>query len=162
MGRLFEEVRVLGYNFGVGRQAPDFTLTSHDGDRIPLSQYRGEWSVILVFYADDLAGAADSVKALSNAGTSLWGQRAQVVAVVHASAEGARGLADAAGAPAFPILIDEDGAVARAYGACDAAGSTRNYVAIVDRSGKVVWIGDGRAAPVKLNEIVAGLREVAR
>lgn len=152
----------MGYNFGVGRQAPDFTLASHDGDRIPLSQYRGEWSVILVFYADDLAGAADSIKALSNAGTSLWGQRAQVVAVVHAGADGVRALAEAAGEPAFPLLVDEDGAVARAFGACDAAGAARNYVAIVDRSGKVVWVADGRAAPVKLNEIVTGLRDVAR
>lgn len=148
----------MGYNFGVGRQAPDFTLSSQDGDQVTLKQYRGEWSVILVFYADDLVGAADSITALSKAGTSLWGQRAQVVGVVRSAASGVTDLAEAA----FPLLADEDGAVARAFGACDAAGATRNYVAIVDRSGKVVWVADGRAAPVKLSEIVAGLRDVAR
>lgn len=152
----------MGYNFGVGRQAPDFTLTSHDGDQIPLKQYRGEWSVILVFFADGLADAADSITALSKAGAGFWGQRAQVVGVVHAGADGVAELAAAAGGPAFPLLPDEDGAVARAFGACDAAGATRNYVVIIDRSGKIVWVADGRAAPVKLNEIVTGLREVAR
>ena len=152
----------MGYNFGVGRQAPDFTLASQDGDQIPLKQYRGEWSVILVFFAADQAGAADSIMALSKAGASLWGQRAQAVGVVHAAADGVRKLAEAAGGAAFPLLADEDGAVARAFGACDAAGATRNCVAIVDRSGKVVWVADGRATPVKLDEIVTGLREVVR
>ena len=152
----------MGYNFGVGRQAPDFTLTSQDGDQVPLKQYRGEWSVILVFFADDLAGAADSIAALSKAGTSLWGQRAQVVGVVHAAAAGVKRLSEEAGGASFPLLVDDDGAVARAFGACDAAGAARNYVAIVDKAGKVVWVADGRSAPVKLSEIVAGLREVVR
>jgi peroxiredoxin len=152
----------VGYNFGVGRKAPDFALTSQDGDRVTLTQYRGDWFVAVVFYADGLAGAADNVTALSKAGTNLWGQRTQIVGVVRGDLDAAKALAGSAAEAAFPLLADEDGAVARAFGATDAAGTTRNYVALVDRAGKIVWIGDGRLQPVKLNEITEALRDIAR
>ena len=34
----------------VGDLAPDFTLESHDGKRISLSNYRGNKHVVLIFY----------------------------------------------------------------------------------------------------------------
>lgn len=39
----------------VGKPAPDFTLASHTGDRITLSQYRGK-KVVLAFYVADFTG----------------------------------------------------------------------------------------------------------
>lgn len=40
----------------VGKPAPDFTLASHTGDRITLSQYRGQKKVVLAFYVADFSG----------------------------------------------------------------------------------------------------------
>ena len=34
----------------IGEPAPDFTLQSHDGKNISLSDYRGKKNVVLVFY----------------------------------------------------------------------------------------------------------------
>lgn len=34
----------------VGDKAPDFTLPSHTGSKITLSQYRGDKNVVLAFY----------------------------------------------------------------------------------------------------------------
>lgn len=34
----------------IGEPAPDFTLQSHDGKNISLSDYRGKENVVLVFY----------------------------------------------------------------------------------------------------------------
>ena len=34
----------------VGEQAPDFTLPSSSGDRVTLSDYRGQENVVLLFY----------------------------------------------------------------------------------------------------------------
>jgi peroxiredoxin (alkyl hydroperoxide reductase subunit C) len=36
--------------FRVGQFAPDFTLPSHDGRTIRLSDYRGKKNVVLVFF----------------------------------------------------------------------------------------------------------------
>ena len=44
-----QEVPVVGYDFGVGREAPTFTLSAVDGSEIKLNQYRGDWFPVLVF-----------------------------------------------------------------------------------------------------------------
>ncbi len=37
----------------VGQVAPDFTLPSHNGPKVTLSQYRGGKNVVLAFYPLD-------------------------------------------------------------------------------------------------------------
>ncbi len=151
----------MGYNFGVGREAPLFDLTSHDGNRVTLKQYRGDWFAIVVFL--DPSSSAAAVTALSAAADQLWGMRGQLVGIVRGDDEAVRALAAQAERAEFPLLADRDGGVARSYGALDAAtSSVRNYVVVVDRSGKIVWTADGGATPVKPAEIVAAMRAVAR
>ena len=40
----------------VGQAAPDFSLPAHTGDKISLSQYKGEKHVVLSFYVFDFTG----------------------------------------------------------------------------------------------------------
>ena len=40
----------------VGQPAPDFSLPSGTGDRVSLSQYRGQKHVVLSFYVFDFTG----------------------------------------------------------------------------------------------------------
>ena len=37
----------------VGDKAPDFSLRDHEGNRVTLSEFRGEKNVVLVFYPRD-------------------------------------------------------------------------------------------------------------
>jgi peroxiredoxin Q/BCP len=150
----------VGYRFGVGREAPLFTLPAHDGSKVTLKQYRGDWLVALVFVegADCAARVAD----FNPSADQLWGMRCQVVGVVHAPLDTLEAAA-AEASPAFVLVADEDADVARSYDAWDeAAGRARDYVALVDRSGKIVWTAGGGTAPVKAAELLAGLRTVAR
>ena len=41
----------MGNTFGVGREAPQFDLTAHDGSRVSLRQYRGDWFAVVVITA---------------------------------------------------------------------------------------------------------------
>jgi len=153
----------VGYNFGVGREAPLFDLTAHDGNRITLKQYRGDWLPVIVFLEGDAATAAPVVASLSAAADQLWGLRGQLLGVVHGDEAAARAIAEQSGRAEFPLVPDPDARVARAYGAWDtAAGKVRPYAAIVDRAGKIVWATDGGAAAVKPGEIVAGMKAAAR
>ena len=153
----------MGYNFGVGREAPQFDLMGHDGSRVSLKQYRGDWFVVVVFLGADQAAASAVVTALSAVADQLWGLRAQLIGIVHGDGETARAVADQADRAEFPLLADGEAAVARAFGAHDAAAArVRPYAVIVDRAGKIVWTADGGTASVKPAAIVTGLKTVAR
>lgn len=147
----------MGYNFGVGREAPTFTLNDTDGTAISLAQYRGDWYPILVFLAGD--GAAQLGR-LGAAADTFWGLRGQLVAVCPGSVDDTRALAAEAGGLVFPLLAD-DGAVAALYGARAKDGSPRQMAFIIDRTGKIVWSGEGEAA-AKPAALLAALRQIAR
>jgi len=152
----------VGYTLGVGREAPKFDLAAHDGSRVSLAQFRGDWFPVVVFLGADATAAAVATGALNGAAEQLWGLRGQVVGIVHGDDEAARGVAAEAGRAEFPLLADPDAAVARAFGAFDAAaGAVRPHAVIVDRAGKIAWSADGSAA-LRPAALVAALRSAAR
>jgi peroxiredoxin len=153
----------VGNTFGVGREAPLFDLTAHDGSRVSLRQYRGDWFVVVVFLGADPATAAAQTAALSAVADQLWGQRAQLVGIVHGDEAALQAVAANAERAEFPLLADSDAVVARGFGAFDAkAGRVRSSAAIVDRAGKIVWDADGGPASVDPDALVAAMRDVAR
>ena len=140
----------MGYIFGVGREAPLFSLNAHDGTVVSLSHYRGDWYPVIVFFRPDAAGIDDYLRALSDAAGGFWGVRGQVIAVAVASEEELRQLAGRLETIALPLLADADGAVARLYGAWDEAhGGCTPLAYIADRAHKIVWAqnGDGTLPP---------------
>lgn len=133
----------MGYRSGVGREAPAFSLPSQDGTVVALKDYRGDWSPVVVLLAD--AGQAEAaVAALTAALPQLWGMRSKPVLIVAGPADAT--LIAAAGAQ-FPVLADPQGEVARRFGAWSAVRARpQTATAIVDKSGKIVWMGEGSAA----------------
>jgi peroxiredoxin Q/BCP len=150
----------VGYDFGVGREAPTFTLNAADGSEIRLSQYRGDWFPVLVFVPSTAPGAADALGELSSAAAAVWGLRGQVVGVCDASRDECAALAARVPGLAFPLLAD-DGAVARMYGALRDDGTVRPMAFIIDRAGKIVWTGEGAAALTE-EALLAAFRQVVR
>jgi peroxiredoxin len=150
----------VGYDFGVGREAPTFTLSAVDGNEIRLNQYRGDWFPVLVFVRTQAPGAAQTLQQLSSAADTLWGLRGQLVGVCDAGRDDCKTLADAVPGLAFPLLPD-DGSVAQLYGALRNDGTIRPMAFIIDRSGKIVWTGDGEAA-LEAPKLIAAFRQVAR
>ena len=137
----------MGYAFGVGREAPAFSLMGSDGSHVALKDFRGDWLPVVVFLRADHPDAGARLSALSAAADEFWGLRGQVLALADAGVAELRGLADAVPQLAFPLLADEGALVARAYGAYSSTRGTVDAVAyIVDRSGKIVWVGEGDEA----------------
>ncbi len=140
----------MGYNFGVGREAPLFSLTAHDGSTVSLSQYRGDWYPVIVFLRVGAAGIDEYLRELNGVVDELWGVRGQVITVAGADQDQLRQLADRVGDVSFPLLADPEGTVARLYGAWDETARDCLPVAcIADRAHKVVWTrnGDGDLPP---------------
>jgi peroxiredoxin len=150
----------VGYDFGVGREAPTFSLNAVDGSEIRLNQYRGDWFPVLVFIPTQSAGAAEALEQLSRVADTLWGLRGQVVGICDAGRDECVSLAAACPGLAFPLLPD-DGSVAKQYGALRKDGTARPMAFIIDRAGKIVWTGDGAAA-LTAPSLLAAFRQVAR
>jgi len=150
----------VGYDFGVGREAPTFTLSAVDGNEIKLSQFRGDWFPVLVFVPVQAPGAADALAELSKAAGTLWGLRGQLVGLCDAGRDECSALAARVPGLAFPLLPD-DGVVARHYGALREDGTARPMAFIIDRAGKIVWTGEGAAALTE-QALLAAFRQVVR
>ena len=150
----------MGYDFGVGREAPTFTLSAVDGSEIRLNQYRGDWFPVLVFIPARAAGAGAVLEQLSKAADSLWGLRGQIIGVCDAGRDDCKALADRVPSLAFPLLPD-DGRVAQMYGALRKDGTARPMAFIIDRAAKIVWTGDGAAA-LTAPALLAAFRQIVR
>lgn len=147
----------MGYDFGVGREAPTFALVALDGSTIDLHEYRGDWFPVLVFFSARSVAAPAQLKALGAQASTFWGLRGQLIGVTAAEAEAAAAFRELP----FPVVLD-DGSTAAAYGAARAvAGEAPPLVAIVDRAGKVVWMGEGDE-DLKPAAVLGALRAIAR
>lgn len=150
----------MGYNNGVGRQAPTFSITAADGSLIELKQYRGDWYPVLLFVPTQAPGVEDLLTQLSAAAGSFWGLRGQLLALCDASVDVVKALADRVEGLAVPLLPD-DGRVAAAYGALKKNGEVRPMAVIIDRAGKIVWEAD-RPEQLRPAAILAAFRQVVR
>ena len=99
----------------VGEPAPDFALRDADGTIHRLSDQRGRFTVVYFYPKDDTPGCTieacgfrDANAAIAAAGITVWGISPQGAAS-KAAFRAKYGLG-------FPLLADEDHAVAEAYG----------------------------------------------
>ena len=152
----------MGYTFGVGREAPPFTLTGADGGTSTLKSFRGDWLPVVVFLDPGHPDAAKRLTALSASADQFWGLRGQLLALAPVSAAELQDLAAQVPTLAFPLLVDEGALVARAYGAYNRTKGVVSAAAyIVDRSGKIVWVGEGEEA-YRPAMLIAALESIAR
>jgi peroxiredoxin Q/BCP len=98
-----------------GKTAPDFELTSDNGDRVKLSDFRGK-PVVLYFYPkDDTPGCTAQARGIRDVYTEFQ-QRGAVVLGVSPDDEGSHvKFRDKYGLP-FTLLADPDHEVAEEYG----------------------------------------------
>ncbi len=100
----------------VGSWAPAFTLTSDSGRRIALRDLRGTLVVLYFYPRDDTGGCTTEACGFRDAWKSVCSTGAVVLGVSPDSAA-AHARFKAKYKLPFPLLVDEDHAVAEAYGA---------------------------------------------
>jgi peroxiredoxin Q/BCP len=98
-----------------GQAAPDFTLPDQDGNAVALAQLRGR-TVVLYFYPKaDTPGCTAQACGVRDHASDYEAAGAVVLGVSRDPVPRLRAFADKYGL-AFPLLSDEDHAVAEAYG----------------------------------------------
>ena len=152
----------MGYRFGVGREAPVFSTTAHDGKEFSLKQYRGDWMPVLVFVSATSPDVVAQLTSLSAAAVQIWGMRGQLVGILDAGADEVSRLAGQVGEVAFPLIADPLGALAQKFGAWNPVKNKLEPLSyIVDKSGKIVWSQEGATA-LDPATLLAGFFRTAR
>lgn len=122
----------------VGEQAPDVSFSLHDGRTVRLADYRGNRAVVLFFYPKDntplctteACSFRDDYEKFQAAG-------AEVIGVSSDSAASHARFAERHGLP-YPLAVDTDGAVRRAFGVAATLGVFPGRVTyVIDREGTV-------------------------
>ncbi|HKU32036.1 MAG TPA: thioredoxin-dependent thiol peroxidase [Arthrobacter sp.] len=99
-----------------GTQAPDFALLNSEGQKVALSDYRGR-NVIVYFYPEaSTPGCTTEACDFRDSLASLQGSGYEVLGISPDAPEKIAGFVDEYSLT-FPLLSDEDHAVALAYGA---------------------------------------------
>lgn len=98
-----------------GDPAPSFTLPNHDGDPVQLDDFQGNPLVLFFYPGDFTPGCTREACQFRDAFEDLRGLNAHIVGIsqdppeTHAKFRGKHDLP-------FPLLSDEDGETAEAYG----------------------------------------------
>jgi thioredoxin-dependent peroxiredoxin len=119
----------------VGEPAPDFELEGTDGP-FKLSDHHGERVVLLFYPGDNTTVCTKQFCSYRDNAEAFGALDATVVGISSQSVESHRGFS-AQHDLNVPLLADEDGAVAKAYGAHAPLMGTKRAVVIVDEDGVV-------------------------
>ena len=99
-----------------GQPAPDFALRSDTGETVKLSDLRGRPVVVYFYPKDDTPGCTRQACAIRDSWSEFERAGATVLGISPQSVESHVKFREKFSLP-FPLLADEDHAVASAYGA---------------------------------------------
>jgi peroxiredoxin Q/BCP len=99
----------------VGEMAPDFTALNDAGERITLSDYRGEWVVLYFYPKDNTPGCSKEACSLRDSFQALNDVNAVVLGISLDSPQSHRKFIEKYALP-FTLVADTDAVVSTLYG----------------------------------------------
>jgi peroxiredoxin len=112
----------------------DFTLPAPDGRPVELKQFLGKKPVLLVFWATWCPNCIEAIPALNALHAGPLAGKMQVLGLNYLETRKKVASAAKANNILYPVLLDESGKAARAYGIV----GIPTYV-LIDRTGKIVY-----------------------
>lgn len=126
-----------------GSKAPDFTLNDEKGTIVILSSFIGKHHVVLIFYpGDETPGCIKQLCAIRD-DYSKFIEKGALVFGVNPAGKESHGHFVEKRRFQFPLLIDEGGAVAKAYG-CKGIFMIQRTVYVIDKQGVISFAKRGK------------------
>ena len=144
-----EEKQEMG-KVNVGDIAPDFELKDKDGNKVKLSDFRGEKSVVVYFYPkDETPGCTAQACSFRDSYEDFKEAGAEVIGISSDGSSSHSGFAENHRLP-FILLSDPIGKARKAYGAYDLFGMIPGRVTfVIDKGGKIIHKFDSQLSPTK-------------
>ena len=130
----------------LGDQAPDFDVTSSDGKRLRLGDFRGKKQVVLYFYPkDDTPVCTAEACGFRDMYSDLVASDTEVIGVSVDDDRSHQGFAAKHRVP-FPLVADPDRKLAASYGATggfsNLRGVTKRITYVIAKDGTVAGVFD--------------------
>ena len=144
-----------------GDKAPSFSAPSRDGSTVKLSDFSGSKNVVLFFYVrDNTSGCIREARSLNDAIDEFTKRSAVVIGVSTDGVESHVRFA-ANNELTFPLLADQDGKIAKAYGVLRETGRAARATFLVGRDGTILHAWPKVSITGHANDIMAKLDELA-
>ena len=144
----------------VGSQAPNFTLTNNDGQKVSLDQYRGQWVVLYFYPADFTSGCTMEAHNFQQDLDKFKAMHAAILGVSVQDVDSHKKFCTKEGLQ-FHLLADTQHKVTELYGSLAHYGSrelaARNTF-LIDPSGKIVKVYTKVNPRVHSGEVLAELK----
>ena len=122
-----------------GAIAPEVIGRTPDGKPAALSAARGHAAVVYFYPKDETPGCTREACAFRDAFTKYEARHVTIFGVSRDSEENHRAFRAKHNLP-FPLVADEDGNVARAYGVSSTLGMTSRVTFLVGRDGRILHV----------------------
>jgi peroxiredoxin Q/BCP len=126
-----------------GDAAPPFEALSTDGRRVSLADFRGRQLVLYFYPRDDTPHCTRQACSLRDHLAEIAARGAAVVGVSTQGADSHRAFARKHRLD-FPLLVDADGAIGRAYGVLGGRGLLARHRTAAGLAERVTFVIDGR------------------
>jgi peroxiredoxin Q/BCP len=147
-----------------GDLAPDFTLLDQDGEKVTLSELRGQTVVLYLYPRADTPGCTTQARGVRDHRADYEAAGARVLGVSPDSVEAISAFADKHGLD-FTLLADRDHEVADAYGAWGEKKSygktymgVRRSTVIIGPDGRIARVFE-KVSPKTHDEVILGALE---
>ena len=124
----------------VGDPAPKLTLALHDGKKVNLGEQQDKLVLVYFYPKDDTPGCTVEAQGIRDAWSQFQEAGIEVYGVSTQSASSHQSFIDKHTLP-FPLVVDEDGAVATAFGVPLNGGLAARQSFLIGKDGKIkaVW-----------------------
>ena len=142
----------------VGTVAPDFTLSSQEGKKVSLHDYRGQW-VVLYFYPKDMTTGCTIEAHNFQQDLSKYEQHNAVIVGVSVDNADSHQQFCTKESLTFRLLADTDKKVVDQYGSLGPGGMASRNTFLIDPSGKIAQVWTKVSPGKHSEEVLAALAE---
>ncbi len=145
----------------VGASAPDLTATTRDGTPLRLSAVRGHAAVVYFYPKDETPGCTHEACAFRDAFGKYEARHVTIFGVSRDSEESHRAFRENHTLP-FPLVADEEGEVARAYGVSSTLGMAARVSFLIGADGRVARVWPNVDPGVHADQLLRAVDDLSR